>query len=447
MPLRCLDPAGRSHHAFDLSEDRWRALLLENRKARHLRMPCCGAAVTLKRSPRGKPFFAHKAIGACTSAAETEEHRELKTVAIEAARAHGWMAEAEASGLSPAGERWQADVLARRGRDSIALEVQWSGQASEEILRRQERYRKSGILGVWLLRRSGFPITPELPAAGIDGSLEEGFRVRIPICSGHQEMPMAEFLHAVFGGRFRFGMPPDGDGAVSVRAGPFWCWSCGALTRIVTGVDVAFGPHRFAFRIPELGAHPRLLRTVLQSLPDNLGIGAIRRRFSRSQGRSYASNGCRHCGVLIGEHYELEAWHDQETVLAFPIRISPEWVGRSRATPSTRRPGASVRTSATTGMSAWPPARAADGRWQLMRSVGAATGAALPENPGAARSRGAAQGDHLPIRRLILPPAKVWRASTLLRRPRASRSSGTGSTSAPSSAGGSSIWSRTGRSA
>ena len=68
MPLRCLDPAGRSIQAFDLTNDQWQALALENRKSRHFKMPCCPSLVTLKRSPLGTQFFAHKALGTRTTA-------------------------------------------------------------------------------------------------------------------------------------------------------------------------------------------------------------------------------------------------------------------------------------------------------------------------------------------------------------------------------------------
>src|SRR5690606_10314018 len=149
----CLDPAGRSILAFDLSDKAWQALARENRKARHLRMPCCAAAVALKRSPRGNPFLAHLPGAACLSAGETEAHRTLKAMAVEAPRANGWAATTEEAGVAPSGVSWQADVLARRGRHLVALEVQWSKQPLDEIMRRQERYRASGIRGLWLLRR------------------------------------------------------------------------------------------------------------------------------------------------------------------------------------------------------------------------------------------------------------------------------------------------------
>src|SRR5215472_11793741 len=56
--LRCLDLDGKSVYSLDFSDDEWQALVRENRKARHLRTPCCNSPLMLKRSRRGTPFFA-----------------------------------------------------------------------------------------------------------------------------------------------------------------------------------------------------------------------------------------------------------------------------------------------------------------------------------------------------------------------------------------------------
>ena len=118
----------------------------------------CPSPVTLKISPRGTQFFAHKAVGACKTAPETEAHLRLKRMAVLTARAIGWDALTEAFGSSPTGEAWKADVLARKGKQKVAVEIQWSNQTAEETIRRQELYARSGVRGLWLFRHSGFPV-------------------------------------------------------------------------------------------------------------------------------------------------------------------------------------------------------------------------------------------------------------------------------------------------
>ena len=338
MPLRCLDPKGRSIHSFDLADEQWRALEFENRKARHLRMPCCSSQVALKKSYRGTPFFAHKALGTCTTAAETEAHLQLKMMAVEAARANGWTADTEVAGTSPSGEQWKADVLAQKSERNVAVEVQWSSQTHEEILRRQERYRELGVRGLWLLRHPGFPITRELPAVCIGGSLEQGLSALIPSDSGmsardrsqpgrwHQILPMGMLLDAAFSRRLRFGIPANIDATVSVQVASTRCWhpGCRAHIRIVTSIDVVFGPNECSFSIPELGEYPELLRVVLDRLPKTLAAN-IKLRFSQTQGRSYVSNGCPRCDRLFGDHYEIHSRDGEKTLAVFPIQISVQW--------------------------------------------------------------------------------------------------------------------------
>ena len=102
MPLRCLNSHdGTSLLAFDLTPTEWDRLRDDNRKERHLSMPCCSAEVVLKTSKLGTRFFAHKRVGSCTVTGETEHHLKLKTIAV--------------GSKSPDGEEWIADVLATKG--------------------------------------------------------------------------------------------------------------------------------------------------------------------------------------------------------------------------------------------------------------------------------------------------------------------------------------------
>ncbi len=325
MPLRCIDPAtNASLHAFDLSTEAWRKLEAENRRARHLRMPCCSAAVTLRVSKRGTQFFAHKAVGECKTAPETEAHLRLKRIAVEAARANGWDATTEVVGTTPAGEEWRADVLAQTGVRRAAIEIQWSAQTVAETYRRHARYREAGIRCLWLIRRGDCPSDRELPAASISGSLDSGLSAVLPTYGG-QHVPMPEFFDAVFGGRLRFGLPLGAEARVSVRAGHMHCWKCGAETRLLTGIDVAVGPFDLPFKVAGLDEHLSVFEVIRRSLPQELGIGEIKRRYSRTQNRAYLSNGCAHCDALMGEFHEHNAWHDQKVVSEFAVAVDEAW--------------------------------------------------------------------------------------------------------------------------
>jgi competence protein CoiA len=338
MPLRCLDGHGQSVRASDFMPEEWQALALENRRLRHLRMPCCDAQVVLKTSPRGIRFFAHKAKGACTSAPESEAHLFLKQMIVNAARAHGWEADTEIAGQTPSGGWWKADVLAQKGKHRVAVEVQWSGQTPQETLRRQEQYRESGIRGLWLLRQPGFPVAQALPAVCVGGSLEDGFTALIPGCCSdlnardraaparwRQSLPMEDFLGAVFCGRFRFGAPLDMEAMVSIWGAPDSCWSCGAQTLIVARVEINFGPNAPYFSLSDFGEHRELVPVLLDNLPALPDLGAIKYRASKTMGGTYLSNGCAHCGVLYGDFFAFRHNIAATALHRFPIRITPAW--------------------------------------------------------------------------------------------------------------------------
>ena len=111
---------------------------------------------------------------------ETEEHRSLKQMAVEAAGVCGWAAEAEVTGTTPSGEKWRADVLAQKGTNKVAIEIQWSGQTKEETRRRQARYAESGVQCVWLMRKNKFwRADNSLPIVHIDKDQAENFVVSV----------------------------------------------------------------------------------------------------------------------------------------------------------------------------------------------------------------------------------------------------------------------------
>jgi Competence protein CoiA-like family len=73
-------------------------------------MPCCQAAVVLKKSSLGTQFFAHQRTGACSTQPESREHLLAKDVIARAAIAAGWNAVTESRDAAQP-SAWMADVL------------------------------------------------------------------------------------------------------------------------------------------------------------------------------------------------------------------------------------------------------------------------------------------------------------------------------------------------
>ncbi|UAJ10074.1 competence protein CoiA [Polymorphobacter megasporae] len=316
MPLRCLDDADRSLDAVALSPLEWAALTATNRHVRHLRMHCCGSPVALKTSRLGTRFFAHFALGGCASGDESPEHLHLKALAITAARAAGWTAEAEVSGTTSGGEPWRADVLATRGKHRVAVEVQWSGQADDETARRQARYAASGVRALWLFRRPGFAIDPDVPAVRVRGTLAAGLTV--------QGLPVADFLAAVFDRRLKFGIPSRVAAKIVVGGIVVTCYGlrCGAFNRAVERVVVSAGTNDCHMALSHLSDHLGPRAAVLATLPRDKQRGPIRLR--TLQGRTYLANTCFSCGLPFGEAY-LTDLNSRWTIASTTIVIDKAW--------------------------------------------------------------------------------------------------------------------------
>lgn len=342
MPLSCLDETGKRIQAFDLSEDQWVTLKAQNHYSQLLRMPCCAAGVVLKKSNRGTRFFAHKKVGPCLTADESEEHRQLKMLAVEAARACGWHAETEVGGLTPSGEQWRADVLATKGSAKVAIEVQWSGQVDDETLRRQQRYSESGVRGLWLLRRPGFPVIQELPAVCIGGNLQDHFVALLPyrgikmtrndrqrLQDWKSVVPMREFLAAAFSKRLKWGRSLDILGSVAtveVHVAHADCAECGVITEIVVGIELRGAGVSLDLSLLDLTDRPQAVAELRAHLPASFDQSHIKPRYSRTMRRKYLSNGCAGCDRLYGDFYLTGYRNEAKVICQIPINLGGDWL-------------------------------------------------------------------------------------------------------------------------
>ncbi|WP_160321104.1 hypothetical protein [Paracidovorax citrulli] len=182
------DPS-RKVYADHLSAEEWRTLQTSYRVG-ELVMPCCEASAIPKTSPLGLQFFAH-ASGECGTAPMTAWHRDAQAAVMDAANSLGLRAEREFS----VDREWIADVWIDAPRGPVVVELQHSYQHLRDFVRRQERYRLSGICCLWLLPRENYArvfkplayrakaqwrpgdgvLLPDVPMAGLE--LEESPRV------------------------------------------------------------------------------------------------------------------------------------------------------------------------------------------------------------------------------------------------------------------------------
>jgi competence protein CoiA len=352
MPLKCLrvdDPV----FAFDVQSDAaWEKLREENAANKSLRLPCCGASVTLRTSKLGTKHFAHARRGPCSTAPETAEHLLAKQMIVEGIRRTDWTPIPEQSGESPDLGSWVADVLATKEKAKVAFEVQWSRQEKAETQQRQERYKAAGVRGLWLLRQHDFPVSKDTPAFRLVFDEQASrFTVLLPSPSyepdwmsarqknephyWQQAIELSLFVEGALTGRLHFAPVLGRTVPADVYTAQTNCWRCKKETRVLLNLvfaasrtlpghaDIELTIHSFGDCLVD-GA--RVIATMLPPpLLKQNGIGAIKPRYSKTEGRSYLSNGCIHCDALQGRFFEHELAYEMEKSFQIEAKFENEW--------------------------------------------------------------------------------------------------------------------------
>jgi len=216
--------------AFDYSNESWEELK-NSQKRTQLTMPCCGGKAIPKTSPLGTFFFAHyRKPENCYSQPESKQHILLKSVVAKAAKSIDWDVVTEYSEISPRGEKWIADVFCKRERARIALEVQLSKQGLNEFLRRQMRYKESGVRTAWFVSEKvekaisnniNYMVSKDLPVFVVTE-----FEVINPIPIVRDfNMPLESFVRSLLSGYVSWKTDKD---ELSVEFLEDRCWSCGS---------------------------------------------------------------------------------------------------------------------------------------------------------------------------------------------------------------------------
>lgn len=356
MPLKCLHE-GQEICAFNFTDDaEWEKLRTLNAKKKCLKMSCCTSTVVLRTSRLGTRHFAHSRRGECTTAPESEEHLLAKSIIVAGILRTTWNPVVEQQGNTPTGEEWVADVLARRSSGKpVAFEVQWSRQTKDETYARQARYEAAGVRGMWLFRQHDFPMDKKVPAFRLrfDGK-RKSFQVLIP--SLHysstwikrreideasywsQTIELSRFVEGSLKGHLHFAPALNRRLPLEVYAASTKCWKCHRRTKIITTLTLASG--KVLPNCPDIDASIYSLdgltlnKTAIVDimLPAHTlkrhGIGAIKRRYSKTERQAYLSNGCVHCDSLQGRFFDDDLMYDEELVFTTDALFYEAWARR-----------------------------------------------------------------------------------------------------------------------
>ncbi len=236
MPLKALLD-GQPILAPLLGDTAWAELYFQRYR---LVLPCCPDRAVQMRGGAGTTriqHFSHAPAPTCQFRAETMAHLRAKVEIARACAEAGWAVDIEHT------ERdWRADVLAERGGQRVAFEVQWSRQTLAETEARQARYRAAAVRGCWFFR---YP-PRELRRPGSDTDLEARRDLPLFVFTAGRDHdgdrayvdgwphPLRQVVGALLGGRIAFRPHRTVLGAhvVDIAFHDKVCLSCGAPCRV-----------------------------------------------------------------------------------------------------------------------------------------------------------------------------------------------------------------------
>lgn len=321
MPLRCLQNESNLL-AFELSKDEWKDLRELNVRKRHLRMFCCDSEIVLKTSRLGTQFFAHFHKGNCNSANETAEHLLAKTKTAESVKRAGWSVTTEFRGCTPDREDWVADVFATKGKVKIAFEIQWSCQDEETTKYRQERYKKSGVRALWLMRQKAILINESVPTFHLSfDKLANSFTVHV----SDLMLPLETFITGALNKRLRF-FPQSI--SVYVYGIHKKCWRCQQSTLQVSSLifaireikhTVANAKTTLNFFDSDEYSKPLCDQVLTPHLLRKHEIGEVKLRDDNTKKEKCLSNGCFYCDAFLDRNFSSDERNKEHLIYSAPI--------------------------------------------------------------------------------------------------------------------------------
>lgn len=112
---------------------------------------------------------------------------------------------------------------------------------------------------------------------------------------------------------------------MDVRVAPTHCRDCGAETHIVSRIVLSQGDIELECGIADFTDYPSLVTELQRSIPRELEVGALKLRHSKTLARTYMSNGCAHCDVLFGQHFEIQTRYDERSAAQFTTPAIGAW--------------------------------------------------------------------------------------------------------------------------
>lgn len=217
------------------------------------------------------------------------------------------------------GKGWRADVLAETDNKRFAFEIQISPQTLAKTLERQRKYIRDNIIGCWFFEKEPAKFYNEridLPLFRIftkDNQLFVSLKER-------ENLTLENFIKDFTSNKMHFckQIKTSKKQKVEVSFIKYNCWKCGAINHIyfvnhgfysscnaeIHKDEMLWNSDRKEY-IPEIQAAVNNFLKTEEG--QNIKLGAIKERYSKTVEKSYISFGCANCDAIFGDFYVQEA--------------------------------------------------------------------------------------------------------------------------------------------
>ncbi len=274
----------------------------------------------LRRSKKGLQHFVHKKGEKPENwKPESPQHLYIKNEILLGCKDAGWNACPEFKEND-----WIADVLATKGNNRIAFEVQWSPQTYEKTFERQCKYSKDGVKCCWLFKNpppefrewnDEIKAKRKIPIFLIFEDENKEIKVRFQ----KNILGVREFIKKLLDVKIKFSeqVKSKTNQEVTVNFFNYCCWKCNAEQHAYFLPDKVLSKCNLEIELPienDFRYNPEIIKAVRNFTKTEKGrhihIGKIEERYSKTVRSSYVSFGCYKCNALFGEHFLRNAIQD-----------------------------------------------------------------------------------------------------------------------------------------
>lgn len=317
---------GKTVISIDMSDEEWNELKKNTRsKIISKELLCCGNIPYLRTSKLGTKHFVHKTKNNCNWKPESPNHLRAKEIIFKACKEEGWNVEPEYIFND-----WIADIFATNGNIKIAFEIQWSRQSAEETIRRQSKYENDDVKGLWFFRYIPESLNQNEKIPAFTLSTKEG---NFFVCIDHfQKIELSSFIKNFLNDniKFRNNITPKRVQIANLHKFGMECWRCKRVTPVIavhSDYVSLCGHELHSMSISDEDLGMEILKLQKHGFKQLTDLAPIKKRYSKTVGNSYWSNGCKWCGAIVGEWFLEDAllenlYENSHPILELPFNLS-----------------------------------------------------------------------------------------------------------------------------